>query len=50
MSKRNRVKVVPTPGKSFEADMAERDKAADMFREMAALGGDVTVGLHAKAS
>ena len=54
MSMRNRVKrekkrvvVVPTPGKSFEVDMAERDKAADMFREMAAMGGDITVGLHA---
>ena len=44
---KTRVKVVPTAGQSFDADMAERDKAADMFREMAAMGGDITVGLHA---
>ncbi len=41
------MKVVPTAGKSFEADMAERDKTADTFREIAAMGGDITVGLHA---
>ena len=43
---KNRVVVVPTPGTSFEADMAERDKAADIFRDMAAMGGDITVGLQ----
>lgn len=41
------VKVVPTPGQSYEEDMSSRDQAAAAFKEILAMGGCAVINLHA---
>ena len=47
MEKQKKILVTPTPGTSFERDMAQRDEAAKAVEKMTALGAPVTVQLHA---
>jgi hypothetical protein len=40
------IKVVPTPGSSFEEDMNERDAAVEPTKQLLAAGGEAAVTLH----
>ena len=47
MQEQKKILVTPTPGTSFDRDMAQRDEAAEALEQMLALGATVTVQLHA---